>query len=123
MPERANELARTSVVLFIVDVSRSAVLALVDRAAIRTRQLSTVRLAIRRCFAVNALLLVFELRGFTCRQLSALDTLRDAVLLILLALADFTGAVVLHSAVVLVVVDLVRQVILLVVEFGAVRGG
>ncbi len=67
-------------------------------------------------FAVDALLLLLELGGFSRRQLAALHSLRDAVLLIFLALAYFARPVMLHGAIVLVVVDLVRQVILLVVQ-------
>ena len=74
-------------------------------------------------FVVDALLLIFESCRFAGSQLAALDALRDAVLLILAALADFAVAVLRGIGVVLVVVDLVRQVILLIVQLGAVGGG
>ena len=74
---------------------------------------AAVRSAHRRIFAVDALLLSLKVRGFAGLQLSALDALRDAVLLILPALADFVVAVVRRAGVVLVVVDPVRQVVLL----------
>ena len=99
--------------LLVVNVARRAVLALVDRAAIGAGQVAAVCLTIRSSLAVNALLLVFEPRRLTGGQLPAANALRDAVLLVFLTLADFARAIVLHGGIVLIVVDLVRQVILL----------
>lgn len=89
---------------------------------VRLRQLAAILFAHSLNFPVDALLLLFELGGFAGRQLSALDTLRDTVLLIFLALADFALEVV-GPAIVLVDVNLVRQVVLLVVQLFAVGGG
>src|SRR5262249_56210213 len=65
---------------------------------------------------------VLEFRRFARRQLAALDSLRDAVLLILGALSDFALRIrVLHGPVVLVLVNLLRQLILLLVDHGPIR--
>lgn len=95
---------------------------LVHQRFVRLRQLAAILFAHSVDFPVDTLLLLFELGGFAGRQLSALDTLRDTVLLIFLALADFALEVV-GPAIVLVVVNLVGQMILLVVQLFAVGGG
>ena len=59
------------------------------------------------------------MRGFAGRQLSALDPLRDAVLLVLGAFANFGFRIgVLHSAIVLVAVDVAGKPVLLAREAG-----
>src|SRR5208283_795580 len=79
-------------------------------------QLATICRAVCLHLLVDSLLLIFELGGFTSGQLATLDSLRNAVLLIFAALADFVISVVGRVGVVLVVVDLVRQLILLLVD-------
>ena len=104
-----------------VDVIGGAVLLAVDGGVLVSGEMPAVGRAVVAHFVVDALLLAFEVRGFPGRQLSALDALRDALLLILLALADFAAvAVVLLSGVVLFGVDSVRKVNLLIVQLRAV---
>src|SRR6266446_3735723 len=56
--------------------------------------------------------------GSTRSELAALDALSDAVLLIFAALADFVVAIVGGVGIVLVGVDLLRHLILLLVDLG-----
>ena len=94
------------VVLLVVDVFRSRVLFLIDLLLFARRELSAVGRAIRRHLLVDAALLIFELGGFTGRQLAALNALRDTILLVFAALPDFIVAVVRGVGVVLVVINL-----------------
>src|SRR5579864_2323585 len=111
------------VVLVPVDLARLAVLLAIDLGMLLRRQLAAVGLPVGPNLLVDARLVVLKVRGFTGRQLAALDALRDAVLLILLALADFAlGIRILHGRVVLVPINLLRQLILLLVQRGLVGG-
>src|SRR6266436_5063501 len=85
-PESALLLA--AVVLLVVDVARRAILLLVQCFLVRARQLAAIGLAHSRLFAVDALLLLLELGGFSRRQLPALHALSDPILLIFLALLN-----------------------------------
>ena len=79
-------------------------------------------IAIVANLAIDSSFLVFEIRRFTSCQLTALDSVRDAVLLILGTLPDFALRIrVLHRRVVLVLVNLFRQLILLLVDHLAIR--
>src|SRR6266481_2280700 len=109
---------RHGVVLFLVDVARRLVLFLVDLLLFASRQRAAIGFAVAGYVLVDALLLFFELSGFTRSELAALDALSDAVLLIFAALADFVVAIVGGVGVVLVGVNLLRHLILLLVDPG-----
>src|SRR6266403_1802047 len=79
---------RHGVVLFLVDVARRLVLFLVDLLLFASRQRAAIGFAVAGYVLVDALLLFFELSGFTRSELAALDAIGDAVLLILFALRD-----------------------------------
>src|SRR5580700_11197984 len=72
---------RLGVVFFVVNILRRSVLFPVDLLLFAGRQFSAVRGAVRLNLLVDALLLIFQFRRLACRQLPALDALRDAVLL------------------------------------------
>ena len=79
----------------------------VDLAALGSSQGATVGCAIVVDFVVDRSFAAFKPGGFAGGQLAALDALRDAVLLVLLALADFTFWVgILYRRIVLVLVGL-----------------
>ena len=65
----------------VVDVLRRLILLLIKSLLVRVGQLAAIRLTHSRVFAIDALLLVFELRRFARSELPALYTLRDAILL------------------------------------------
>src|SRR5712671_2062946 len=79
---------RGGVVLLAIDVARSLILLPVDLLLFAGGQRATIGFAVGCDLLVNSSLLFFELGGFGRRELSALDALRDASLLILAALAD-----------------------------------
>lgn len=112
---------RVCIVLLVVDIPGSGVLFFVNLLLLALRQLATVGCAVRLHLLINTALLVLELGGFAGSQLAALDALRDALLLIGLALPDFALAVVLRRGVVLVVIDLLRKLILLLVDLLLLR--
>ena len=106
----------------VVDLTRRFVLLLIHGATVGARQFAAVGLAHSASLAIDALLFVFQVLGFARGQLPAANAVRDAVLLVLFALADFTLAVVRRIRIVLVVVDILGQVVLLAIEFCAVGG-
>ena len=75
-----------------------------------------VGFAVRGDLLIDALLLALQLGSFTGCQLPALDALGNPVLLVFPALADLVVAVLRGVGIVLVLIDLVRQVILVVVD-------
>src|SRR5215469_5816019 len=77
-----------AVVLVVVDLLGKLLLLPVDLLFFRRGQRTAVGGAIRAGFAVDRRFLRFEIGGFPGRQLAAFYTLRDAVLLIFLALPD-----------------------------------
>src|SRR4029077_14988746 len=105
----------------LVNIFRRLVLFVVDLLLFTGRQLAAVGLAVRGDLLVDALLLVLELCRFAGRQLPALDALCDAVLLVFAALAHFRVAIVRRIGVVFVGVDLLREVVLLLVDLGLSR--
>jgi len=74
------------IVLVVVDLLGKLVLLPVDLLLLRLRELSAVCRAVRARFAIDRRFFRFEIRSFTGGQLSALHSVRDAVLLIFLAL-------------------------------------
>ena len=106
------------VVLFVVNLPRNLVLLLIHGSFVSLSQLATVGLAHSAHFLVDALFLIFQMRGFPRFQLAALDALRDAVLLILASLPNLVVTVVCRIGIVFVRGDLVRKVILLIVQLG-----
>src|ERR1700746_779456 len=108
----------------VVDLVRHAILLAVHLCPLLRGQMTTVRGPIIANFAIDPSFLVLEVRRFTRRQLAALDSLRNAVLLILGALSDFAFRIrVLHRRVVLVLINLLRQLILLLVDHGTIGTG
>src|SRR5208337_2291911 len=79
---------RVGVVLLVVDVLGSGVLFLVDLLLFAGCELAAVCGTIRLHLLVDALLLVFQLGGLARGQLPALHALRNAVLLVFLALRN-----------------------------------
>src|SRR6267142_3727452 len=80
------------VVLLAIDVARSLILLPVDLLLFAGGQRATIGFAVGCDLLVNSPLLFFELGGFGRRELSALDALGDAGLLVLAALADLVVA-------------------------------
>src|SRR6266576_219971 len=77
---------RVGVVLVLIDLLGYLILLPVDLLLLRRRQLAAVGRAVRLGFAVDGRFFGFQVSGLTGRQLAALHALRDAVLLIFLAL-------------------------------------
>jgi len=95
------------IVLVAIDLARLAILPAIDPGFFLRSQLATVGLTVGMHFLIDLRLIVFQVGRLAGGQLAALDALRDAVLLVLLALADFTLWVgILHRRIVLVLVDL-----------------
>ena len=95
------------IVLVAIDLARLAILLAIDLGFFLRSQLAPVGLTVGMHFLIDLRLIVFQVGRFAGGQLAALDALRDAVLLVLLALADFTlWAGILHRRIVLVLVDL-----------------
>src|SRR5208283_2390232 len=76
------------VVLVLINLLGHLVLLLVDLLLFGRRQLSAVGSAVGAGFAIDRRFLRFQLGSFTGSQLAALHALRDAVLLIFLALCN-----------------------------------
>jgi len=109
-----SRLLMTTVVLVAIDLAGLAVLLAVHLGALLRGEFATVRSTVVADFVVNLGFIVFEVRGLASGELSALDALSDAVLLVLGSLANFAlGIGVLHRRVVLVLVDLLGHLILL----------
>ncbi len=109
-----NLLLPAPVVLGAIDLVRLLVELLVDLLALLRTQFAAVGSAVLLHFLVNLRFIVLEVRGFAGRELSAVDALRDAILLVLFPLADFTLRVgVLLRFVVLIVIDLLGELVLL----------
>src|SRR5271167_33662 len=114
----------TAVVLIAVDLARLAILLAVDLLLFLRSQFAAVGLPVVVHFLVDLGLVIFQMCGLTRGQLTTLDALRDAVLLVLLALAHFTLRVgILHRGVVLVLINLFRELILLLIQGGLVGPG
>src|SRR5215469_1386967 len=106
---KAGGLLFSSVVFVAVNRRGIAVLLAVDLCLFPIGQGSPVGGTVAGDFMVYDRFPGFHVRGFTGSQLSALDTLGDALLLITLALADLAlGISVLHQAIVLVAVNAAR---------------
>ena len=86
--EAVRELLFAAVVLGAMDAAGLGVLLVVQRAAVLRGEVAVVPRAHAALFAIDAALLMLEACGFAGGELAALDTLRDAVLLVLLALVD-----------------------------------
>src|SRR5579883_531872 len=115
-------LLHSTVVLLVVDRFRCPVFLLIHLLAFCRREFSTIGRSFIVDFTVQVRLLVFEMRGFSGRQLPALDSLPNALLLIPLPCPNFPG-IMLSGRIVLVLVDLLRQMILLLVQDFPVRVG
>jgi hypothetical protein len=75
-------------------------------------------------FAIDGRLVPFQMCGFARGPLAALDALSNSILLVLGLLSNFTfGIGVLHRSVVLILLNLVRELVLLLVQGGAVSTG
>src|SRR5215831_8855020 len=120
---RCLQLLHASVVLLGVDVGGRVILLMVHESLFVRRELAAIGFAHAVHFAVQPLLLLFQAGGFSGSQLAAFDALCNAILLVLLAFAHFAVAVVLGCGVVLVVVDAIREAILLIIQLGAINGG
>ena len=94
------------VVLLVVDVLRGRILLFVDLLFLARCQLSAVRRTVGLHLLVNASLLILELGGLAGGELSALDSLGDAVLLVFAALANRIVSIVRRVRVVLVLINL-----------------
>ena len=100
--------------LVAIDLARFAILLAVDLLLFLRGQLAAVGSPIVADFVVDPRFILLQMRRFPGRKLSALYALGDAVLLVLSALADFAlGRGVLSSGVVLVLIDLFRELVLL----------
>ena len=107
------------VVLFAVNVPGFAILFVVDLLFLTGSQLAAVGCTVVAYLLVDSTFLVFNFGSLAGSQLAALHALRDAVLLVLLALAHFAFAAAWGSAgVVFIVVYLVGEVILLAIDLG-----
>src|SRR5215472_2771904 len=109
LPHQAGDLLFSSIVFVAVNRRGITVLLAVDLRLFPTGQLSTVGGAVAGDFMVYSRFAAFHVGGFTGGQLSALNTLGNALLLIALALADLAFRIrVLDRAVVLVAVNAAR---------------
>ena len=95
------------IVLPVVDLARRLALLLIYGPLVGLGQLAAIGLAHSADFLIYPLFLIFEMRAFTRFQLAALDSLRNAVLLILAALANFVVAVMCRIGVVFICIDFV----------------
>src|SRR5579864_4246282 len=102
-----------------MNFSACFVLLLVHLFSFRRSQLSSVGLAIGGHLTIDVLLVLLGLRRFACVHLAAVNAIRDALLLVALALAHFAVRTRLRSSVVLVVVDRTADVVLLLVHMRA----
>src|SRR6266853_5328604 len=107
--------------LFPVNVARHLILLAVDLLLLAGRQRAAIRLAVRSHLLVDALLLLFELGGFSRGQLPALHALGNAVLLIFAPLPHLVIAEMRGIGVVLVSVNLLGHLILLLMDLGLFR--
>src|SRR5215472_8739998 len=120
----SNCLLPLAVVFVAIDLARQLVLLAIDLLALRLRQLAAVGRAVVPHFPVDFRLFALEVRGLAGGELSALDTLPDAVLLIFRAFPHFApGNGVLRRGVVLVLINLPGKLVLLLVERGFVGRG
>jgi hypothetical protein len=99
--------------LFVVDILRRGVLFPVDLLFFASRELTAIRGAVRLNLLVDAFLLIFQLVRLARRQLPALHTLSDALLLVLAALSNFVVAILRRVGVVLVLINLPGDAVLL----------
>src|SRR5579864_7491329 len=119
-----SRLLMTTVVLVAIDLAGLAVLLAVHLGALLRGEFATVRSTVVADFVVNLGFIVFEVRGLAGGELSALDALSDAVLLVLGSLANFAlGIRVLDCRVVLVLVNLLGHLILLLGQSFLVGSG
>lgn len=117
LEREGTELLTARVVFVAIDLLRPPVLLTVDLLLFLCRQFAAVGRAVFGHFPVDSGLVALQMRGFARGQLSALDALRDAVLLVQGALADFAlGIRILDCGIVLILIDLLRQLILLLLS-------
>src|SRR5579864_2116701 len=105
-----------------MNFSAGFVLLLVHLFSLGGSQLSSVALAIGGHLMIDVLLVLLGLRRFTCVHLAAVDAIRDALLLVALALAYFAVRTRLCGPVVLVVIDRTADIVLLLVHMRALFG-
>src|SRR2546427_675720 len=112
-----SDLLDARVVLLAIDGTRGAVLLAVDLPAFGWSQRATVGGALVVDFFVDVSFAALQVGSFARSQLSALDALSDAILLVLRTLSDFAlGVHVLDLGVVLVFVDVLGKLVLLLVQ-------
>src|SRR5579862_1291133 len=95
------------------------ILLLVHLFSFRRSQLASVGLAIGGHLTIDVLLVLLGFRRFACVHLATVNAIRDALLLVALALAYFAVRTRLRRPVVLVVVDRTADVVLLLVHMRA----
>jgi len=81
-------LLHSSIVFLVVNLAGQSILLMVELCAVSRRQFSVVRRAHVVFFRVQRGFLGFQISGLSGGQLAALDTVGDAVLLVILALVD-----------------------------------
>src|SRR5215467_12224538 len=114
----------TPVMLVVIDLVRHFVLLPIDLRLLLLRQLAAVGGAVGADFLIDGRFFLLKIGSFAGGELSALHAVRDAVLLIFRALADFTlGIAILHSTIVLVLINLLRKLVLLLRQGLLVGGG
>ena len=102
-----------SVVLFLVDLVAGVVLFAIDVLLLRRRQSAAVRSPVCVRLAIDVLLTIFRSGSFAGRHLTALDALRDSLLLFGAAIAHLVVAVLCVGAVVFVGSDGMVEIVLL----------
>jgi len=103
-------------VLLAIDLTAGAVELMVKPSFFLAGELAAIRGAIGVILLVDALLAILGPCGFAGGHLAAANALRDAIPLVLAALADLVVAIVSHVGIVLVSVDRLAQIVLLVVD-------
>jgi hypothetical protein len=97
---------------------------MVDPGLLFRRQFAAVGHAIIADLMVHRSFTLFNMGGIACGHLTTLDALRNALLLVALPLPDLAfGVYILRGSVVLVFINLVRELVLLLMQRGAVGGG
>src|SRR5262249_44388260 len=106
-----------AVVFLAIDCARCTILLTIDLPTLGCGKFATIFRSIISDFFVDGSFALLEICSFSRRQLSALHALGNALLLIALALTNFTlGIDILYLRVVLLLVNIFGKLILLLVQ-------
>jgi hypothetical protein len=104
----------------VVNLLRYLVLLVIDLLLFLLRQMTTVGLSVSSNFVVDVVLFILQMRGLAGIHLVILNPVGNAVLLVFCSLADLAAEIMLRVSVVFILMDLIRQLVLLLLQLRAI---